>query len=1015
MSLTWIVAVLAVTVRGQSSGSSQIRVNLAKGTEVVEAVLDELRDSCLYSDDAGFLRNLAYVESRDGEDPTTFRQGYTGGIWQVDRAQFERTKFESPRLAVEYSLLLNKLGIDWFGVTWADLLKPLYSGIAAALHLVLEEAPATVAPDTTSQAILWVSRLKVGRSGQEFLIRMAELQQDCQRSNQLDLIYVVDTDASLGNAHWTLVKSHIKNRLVSLHGQRGLGRQGDRVALVTYSAGSRLGLGLDLTTDLASSLALVDLSPRAPGPGTNSTTGLAMVRLQVLPDARPNADVVVILTTDGPADDRLGAITEAALLRNLGVTIHTIGVGPMAPQAELEQIASTPSCSHAHTVASYLDLDVAKLHLEKFSCQQAAPQLLTLGESTHSCSRDFIGQLPTDGRGYAVTITVTDGSADILASYTTTKPTSTRSDMRHTLTPAQPAVIQSRDPRPLTIAVRTMGGASGLRTCGGNVTVSVDLLNARIQECNGKFMDLLLLWDHALLPDSSALASMGNLSAELVGKFAIAQDKHRVGVAIFDQSAHNVVSLRDTENFPKFLTTLNQAQLPGTSLTSDLGAALKWSRQIGLSLQHGARTTSGKTVVIFTTGTPTSLSDILQEASLLRAQGARVIVVALGGQFDDQLLTGVAGTSLHLFKVANVKDISSNMAALGQAVCADVSVLCLEQGSPRPCSTDDLLNSKYGSSVIADRDLTFNPCGALQLPGSPVLSRFPHPSRPDRFIICDSKAQAYVVLCPNGQSYRAITRECEFGSPNNGLFTGQPATGPANTPQPTKPPSATSVVNAGTVSPGVANPCTQGNLTAGNTVHELPSDRSKYIRCGSTPGQWSLESCPTAQLWVQAQKTCRYTCLVLDITAGTVDCSLPNPCGSGSLKLFAHPTDASKYIRCGANQEPLLQSCPLGQVWRPIRQRSKVIRQQQTLDHSWASFTDVQVLREKVFVELAGSKPVKSVDEHGQLPVLSSVLLSAALHKARIVSNNRHLGVTWGSTGRRGPQDVCRNVFVCVV
>ena len=48
ISLTWIAAVLAVTVRGQSSGSSQIRVNLAKGTEVVEAVLDALRDSCLY-------------------------------------------------------------------------------------------------------------------------------------------------------------------------------------------------------------------------------------------------------------------------------------------------------------------------------------------------------------------------------------------------------------------------------------------------------------------------------------------------------------------------------------------------------------------------------------------------------------------------------------------------------------------------------------------------------------------------------------------------------------------------------------------------------------------------------------------------------------------------------------------------------------------------------------------------------------------------------------------------------
>ncbi|RUS84625.1 hypothetical protein EGW08_007597, partial [Elysia chlorotica] len=624
-ALTFVVAVLAVMVKGQSSGPGQIRVNFAKGTEVVEAVLGVLRDSCLYSDDAKFLRNLAFVESRDGEDQDTYRPGYTGGIWQVDRTQFERTKFESPRLSAEYSLLLSKLGIDWFGVTWADLVKPLYSGIAAALHLILEGAPGTVASDVTSQAIFWVSRLRVGRSGQEFLISMQDLQTDCQRSNQLDLIYVVDTDSSMGSPHWTLVKAHIKNQLVKLHGQSGLGPQGDRVALVTYSAAATLDFQLGLTTDLTSYLAQVDQSPRAPGPGTNTAAGLAMVRLQMLADTRPTAHTVVILITDSPADDRLGAITEAVLLRNMGVTIHTIGVGPNAQRAELEQIASTPSCSHVHTVASYMDLDSAQLHLEQFSCQQGTaglpgPQMLKLGETTHGCSKDFIGQLPTDGLGYAVTIAVTDGSADILASYSTTQPTSTQNDMQHTLVPAQPAVIQSRDPRPLTIAVKTVGGATGLRTCAGNVTVSVDLLNARIQECNGKFMDLLLLWDHALVPGNSALTLMGNLSAQLVGKFALSQDKHRVGVAIFDQSAHNVMWLRDTQSFPKFLTTLNQAQLPGTSLASDLGAALKWSRQIGLSLQHGARTTSGKTVVIFTTGTPTSRTDMLQEASLLRAE-----------------------------------------------------------------------------------------------------------------------------------------------------------------------------------------------------------------------------------------------------------------------------------------------------------------------------------------------------------------------------------------------------------
>ena len=59
------------------------------------------------------------------------------------------------------------------------------------------------------------------------------------------------------------------------------------------------------------------------------------------------------------------------------------------------------------------------------------------------------------------------------------------------------------------------------------------------------------MWDHALVPDNAALTLMGNLSAQMVGKFVLALDKHRVGVAIFDQSLHNVMWLKDTDNFPK--------------------------------------------------------------------------------------------------------------------------------------------------------------------------------------------------------------------------------------------------------------------------------------------------------------------------------------------------------------------------------------------------------------------------------------------------------------------------------
>ena len=53
------------------------------GPEVVEAVVNIIRESCLFADDKRFLRRLAYVESQDGSAPNTFRKGYDGGIWQV--------------------------------------------------------------------------------------------------------------------------------------------------------------------------------------------------------------------------------------------------------------------------------------------------------------------------------------------------------------------------------------------------------------------------------------------------------------------------------------------------------------------------------------------------------------------------------------------------------------------------------------------------------------------------------------------------------------------------------------------------------------------------------------------------------------------------------------------------------------------------------------------------------------------------------------------------------------------
>ena len=58
----------------------------AYGTEVVTAILDLIRESCIFNEDRLMLRRIAWVETSDGEDPHTFANSgrdYYGGIWQV--------------------------------------------------------------------------------------------------------------------------------------------------------------------------------------------------------------------------------------------------------------------------------------------------------------------------------------------------------------------------------------------------------------------------------------------------------------------------------------------------------------------------------------------------------------------------------------------------------------------------------------------------------------------------------------------------------------------------------------------------------------------------------------------------------------------------------------------------------------------------------------------------------------------------------------------------------------------
>ncbi len=123
------------------------------GASVVRAVVDKI--DAVFGEDNQFLRRVAFVESKDGTDSATYRNGYYGGIWQVDEIGFYDTQnvASHPGLTAKYEQIMQEFGINWPDVVWMDLRRPLYSGIAARLKLL--NIPERIPCDIAGQAAYW--------------------------------------------------------------------------------------------------------------------------------------------------------------------------------------------------------------------------------------------------------------------------------------------------------------------------------------------------------------------------------------------------------------------------------------------------------------------------------------------------------------------------------------------------------------------------------------------------------------------------------------------------------------------------------------------------------------------------------------------------------------------------------------------------------------------------------------------------------------------------------------------
>ena len=130
----------------------------AKGTPVVFATVNKIRESGIFTDDYQFLRRMAAVETNDGE---TFTPG-TGGIWKVSEDVFRDV--HSYMLSAQGQSTLAMTIETTFSLNWVETITkrenldiPFYSALTVMIHIEMSRAEMIykIPHEIESQAMIW--------------------------------------------------------------------------------------------------------------------------------------------------------------------------------------------------------------------------------------------------------------------------------------------------------------------------------------------------------------------------------------------------------------------------------------------------------------------------------------------------------------------------------------------------------------------------------------------------------------------------------------------------------------------------------------------------------------------------------------------------------------------------------------------------------------------------------------------------------------------------------------------
>ncbi|XP_021365456.1 cartilage matrix protein-like, partial [Mizuhopecten yessoensis] len=288
---------------------------------------------------------------------------------QVDEDKFNTTtNCAHYTIREECSIILSEFQIDWSSVQWTDLLKPLYSGLAASLYLKLQGADPAPG-DLAGQASLWKSYFQPTQNLTTYTTKIQQKESTADDScdyKPIDIVFIIDESGSVGSSNFAKILTFLTEVVDDLN----IGSTAVQVGLVKFHTRATLEFYLG-THSTKTSLKSAILNTRYRSGGTSIGAGIQHADKYVFPilyGGRKDATKIAILVTDGVSSSATFTKQAADDAKANHIRIFAVGIGNINI-AELNSAASDPDCTHVSVLTNFKQIDDIIYEIKKSACR----------------------------------------------------------------------------------------------------------------------------------------------------------------------------------------------------------------------------------------------------------------------------------------------------------------------------------------------------------------------------------------------------------------------------------------------------------------------------------------------------------------------------------------------------------------------------------------------------------------------------------------------------------------------